>query len=223
MPDAIFYVDESGDTGWSFDKPYRRGGSSRYMTIAALEAPSGLKNYPKRLVRDLYRRHGWDTTHETKWSEMDDVCRLDFATRTASMLEDRRGLSIWSMTVFKPNVQSHIRADANKLYNYMLRLLLIPRLKCYAQSKLVIDERSIKVKSGNSLHDYLQTTLWFDESSASLIESTQPISSSKALPIQFADMLAGIVQSHFEDQRSAPFLALDRRLRPGRLFFPRNT
>lgn len=221
MPDAIFYVDESGDTGWSFDHPYRRGGSSRHLTIAALEAPSPLKAYPKRLIRDLYSKHGWNRKAETKWCDMDNACRLDFAERMAAMLAKHPGLAVWSLTVFKPNVEEHIRADSNKLYNYMMRLLLVSRLKQYAESKLVIDERSIKVKSGNSLHDYLQTTLWFDEKSASKIENTQPMSSSKALPIQFADMLAGMVQSHFEDGRSAPLHVLGRHLRPARLFFPR--
>lgn len=33
------YFDESGDLGWSFDKPYGAGGSSRYLTIAFLIIP----------------------------------------------------------------------------------------------------------------------------------------------------------------------------------------
>lgn len=40
MSSAIIYLDESGDTGWKFELPYRNGGSSRYLTIAALIAPS---------------------------------------------------------------------------------------------------------------------------------------------------------------------------------------
>lgn len=34
--DITVYLDESGDLGWKFDAPYRSGGSSRYLTIAAI-------------------------------------------------------------------------------------------------------------------------------------------------------------------------------------------
>ncbi|WMN84132.1 DUF3800 domain-containing protein [Vibrio parahaemolyticus] len=36
MTSTNIYLDESGDLGWTFDSPYRRGGSSRYLTIASL-------------------------------------------------------------------------------------------------------------------------------------------------------------------------------------------
>jgi hypothetical protein len=32
----LIYLDESGELGWKFDAPYRKGGSSRYLTIASL-------------------------------------------------------------------------------------------------------------------------------------------------------------------------------------------
>lgn len=34
------YLDESGDLGWVLDKPYRNGGSSRFMTIAFVACPA---------------------------------------------------------------------------------------------------------------------------------------------------------------------------------------
>jgi hypothetical protein len=33
--EAHIYLDESGDTGWSFALPYQRGGSSRYFVSTA--------------------------------------------------------------------------------------------------------------------------------------------------------------------------------------------
>jgi hypothetical protein len=36
MSSIQIYLDESGDLGWRFDKPYRYGGSSRYLTIVSL-------------------------------------------------------------------------------------------------------------------------------------------------------------------------------------------
>ena len=32
---TTIYLDESGDLGWKFDADFKRGGSSRYLTIAA--------------------------------------------------------------------------------------------------------------------------------------------------------------------------------------------
>lgn len=49
------YIDESGDLGFTFDKPYRIGGSSRYLTIAFLLVPKELSHLPKRVVKKLYK------------------------------------------------------------------------------------------------------------------------------------------------------------------------
>jgi hypothetical protein len=45
------YLDESGDLGWTFDKPYRHGGSSRYLTISVLIVPKDLSHLPKRILK----------------------------------------------------------------------------------------------------------------------------------------------------------------------------
>jgi len=48
---AHIYLDESGDTGWIFDKPYTKGGSSRYLIIAACLLPPDKDHKPERLLR----------------------------------------------------------------------------------------------------------------------------------------------------------------------------
>ena len=57
--------------------------------------------------------------------------------------------------------------------------------------------RRVGVASGNSLHDYLQTELWFGCGAATLLE-TVPRDSRHCLNLQFTDMLAGAVQANFE-------------------------
>jgi hypothetical protein len=47
------YLDESGDLGWTLDKPYQAGGSSRYLTIATLIIPKTISH--KALVRNERR------------------------------------------------------------------------------------------------------------------------------------------------------------------------
>ena len=44
----------------------------------------------------------------------------------------------------------------------MIKLALLPVIKDEVVVNLIRDNKSIKVKSGNSLIDYLQITLWFD-------------------------------------------------------------
>ena len=69
---------------------------------------------------------------------------------------------IGSITVNKSKVQLHIREDANKLYNYIIRLAVLPVIKDQPFVNLIRDNKSVKVKSGNCLIDYLQTELWFE-------------------------------------------------------------
>jgi len=54
--------------------------------------------------------------------------------------------------------------DGNKLYNYMLKCSLLDKMKIHLQGdiNLIRDNKNVKVKSGNSLGDYLEITLWFD-------------------------------------------------------------
>ncbi|MEX5907135.1 DUF3800 domain-containing protein, partial [Providencia hangzhouensis] len=82
---SIIYLDESGDLGWSFERPYRAGGSSRHLTIASLEVSPNLKDKPKRLVKKLYRKFNWNTSKEKKWSEMSVSERTFFAEKALEL------------------------------------------------------------------------------------------------------------------------------------------
>ena len=219
MTKIFIYLDESGDLGWKFDAPYRRGGSSRYLTIAALVASEEKRNLAKRLVKKLYQKFKWPVGEEKKWSGMSAPERLAFASATKKLLEDNPGhFRYISITVKKENVSAHIRRDENKLYNYMIARALLNEMSRHAEVHFVPDPRSVKVKSGNSLHDYLQTQLWFEHKSEAVI-TTQPCDSSQCSQIQFADMLSGLVQTHFEDGNSAPWAELRDSISYQTMFF----
>lgn len=149
---------------------------------------------------------------------MSDFERTAFAERAAALVHAHPEIKLLSITVRKENVQEHIRRDGNKLYNYMIRLLLEREMARHENVVLVPDPRSIKVESGNSLHDYLQTTLWFDKGVATTLE-TKPCDSQASLNVQFADMLSGLVQAHIEDNRSPPWRILSPHIDVKRLFF----
>ncbi len=215
----IIYLDESGDLGWKFDKPYRNGGSSRYLTIASIAVSKNKKHLPKRLIRKLYQKFHWNTQVEKKWADMTLAERTFFA-KQACILKEKYPNDIFylSITVRKENVRPHIRTDANKLYNYMIGISLLDNMARYENVSFVPDPRSIKVESGNSLHDYLQTKLWFDKQAITKL-TTQPCDSATSLNVQFSDMLSGVVQGHFEDGNSEPWNELRNQISYKTLFF----
>ncbi len=217
MP-TIIYLDESGDLGFDFTRPYREGGSSRFLTVAALCVHPETKHFPKRVVKGLYKKFKWNPAKEKKWADMSPGARREFAVKARQMCDSNDDIHLRAITVKKENVLDHIRRDSNKLYNYMIRLSLLDFMSKYDRVVLIPDPRAIKVKSGNSLHDYLQTELWFTKGVATTI-STEPQDSQKCLGIQFTDMLAGLVQSHYEDHEQSNFASLCPRITLNRLYF----
>ncbi len=118
------------------------------------------KDYkPERVLRHLYKHRKWNTSQEKKWAQMSPEARTDFAQAAAKLITANNDISLHIIVVNKLNVEPHIRQDPNKLYNYMVKLLLIDSMAQHDSISFTPDPRSIKVESGNSLHDYLQTEL----------------------------------------------------------------
>ncbi|MFA5983798.1 MAG: DUF3800 domain-containing protein [Methylococcaceae bacterium] len=213
------YLDESGDLGWKFTAPYRKGGSSRYLTIACLVVTPSKSHLPKRLIKNLYKKFKWHPGTEKKWSGMSLDERIWFAKKANELrTKHNPDIKFLSITVNKQNVKPHIRTDSNKLYNYMIGCLLLDEMSKQQRVKFIPDPRSIKVKCGNSMHDYLQTKLWFDKNAETILLTT-PGDSSANKNIQFADMLSGVIQGHFEDGNSQPWHQLRNNVSYKTLFF----
>jgi hypothetical protein len=216
---GLICIDESGDLGWEFTAPYRQGGSSRYLTISALCTPPQKTHLPKRVVRDLYKEFNWSTAKERKWVDMGQKARAEFAAQARKLCDANADIFLDTIVVYKPNVEKHIQADPNKLYNYMIGLLLLDRMRAYDHVTLIPDKRSIRVESGRSLHDYLQVELWFTKKVQTILK-TCPMESHHSLGIQFADMLSGVVQCRFEDNDMPDFLTIAPKVNVKKLFFP---
>lgn len=218
LASTIIFLDESGDLGWKFNRPYRRGGSSRYLTLAALCSPEEKKHLPKRLMRKLYKNFGWNPAIEKKWALLNQAEKTLFANKVRALCNANADIYLKSIVVDKTRVQTHIRTDSNKLYNYMIKLLLLDYMKVHSSVRFIPDPRSIKVESSNSLHDYLQTELWFTAKTQTKLITTA-IDSRDSLGIQFADMLSGIVQSRFEDNKTENYQIIAKHLTVKTLFF----
>ncbi len=191
------YLDESGDLGWKLDKPFGKGGSSRYLTIAFLITPVEKVHLPKRIVKKTYKFEKRNTKIELKGKDLTKKGIEFFSSKTSNFLENNKDIKIVTITVKKENVSYHIRQDSNKLYNYMINLALLDLIKDYPIVTLIPDPRSIKVESKNSMLDYLKIKLWFEKSSSTIIKETFQ-ESHKNLNLQFVDFIAYILWSRYE-------------------------
>ena len=215
------YLDESGDLGWSFDKPYRHGGSSRHLTIAALIVPDGLRHHPKRIIKDIYKVTKTSSSCELKGSSLSPQQKILFANKACALINKQPLIKITTITVYKPNVLEHIRKDQNIIYNYMASFLLLDNIKDFPEIEFVPDERTIKVKCGNSLVDYLQTKLWFELNSITVIRN-KPQQSHNSLNIQFADFVSNIIWGNYEHSNSSAYNILNSVVIQKKLFFPKS-
>ena len=215
---ANVYLDESGDLGWVLDKPYRHGGSSRFMTIAFVLCPTEKKHLLRRIVVDMYRHTKSDPKTELKCSSLTIAQKCYFAEKVRRLVSMNPDIVIGAITVNKSKVQRHIREDANKLYNYMIRLSVLPVVKDHVLVNLIRDNKSVKVKSGNSLIDYLQTTMWFDIQSHTKIIDI-PSDSKKVKNLIFIDWMNNLIWGKYEDNNTAPYDILRNVITSKKLFF----
>lgn len=212
------FLDESGDLGWIFDKPYRAGGSSRFLTLAFLLVDKSTHNYPRRMVRKFRQHYRMKSSREVKGSALTQKQLIHFAQDTVKLLTSIEGISVRAITVMKENVREHIRSDPNKLYNYMINLCILDLIGDEEIVYFTPDPRSIKVTSGDSMIDYLQTQLWFEKKvEAKLIET--PHESHSNLNLQFIDVIAHLVWAHHEDKQSAAYNIIAPKVPCKNLFF----
>jgi len=130
------------------------------------------------------------------WSD-----QRDFLTdEIVKLLTKHTDIQLLSITVKKANVEPHIKADQNKLYNYMIGLALIDEICSENTVTLIPDPRTIKIKSGNSLLDYLQISLWFVKKVKTKL-IMQTVHSNQSLNLQLIDMVAHITWCMYEDGR----------------------
>jgi len=215
---ANVYLDESGDLGWVLDKPYRIGGSSRYLTIAFVVCPSEKKHLLQRIVADVYRKVRHNPKQELKGSSLSVANKCFFAERVRKLVSMNPDIIIGSITVNKSKVQLHIRQDGNKLYNYMIRLAVLPIVKGAPVVNLIRDNKTIKVKSGHSLIDYLQTTMWFELSSHTKIVDI-PSDSKQVKNLIFIDWINNLIWGRYEDNNTKPYDIIKNVITSKKLFF----
>jgi len=211
------YFDESGDLGWTFDKPYREEGSSRFLTIAHVFVEEADIKHLGRFVRSLYKARRRPARIELKATNLTGEERLLIADTAVGLI--RAGvIQIHAITVKKTNVDLHIRENENVIYNYMVKKCIFRELAKYPLVKMLPDKRSIKVRYASSLEIYLQTAL-FEKGYRTAIAYI-PQESDKNLQVQFADYITNIIWRRHEAKDSAAYQILHPHI-SHKVLFPR--
>jgi predicted DNA-binding protein YlxM (UPF0122 family) len=166
----------------------------------------------------MYVKYKWAPGKERKFVQLSANQRIEFAKSVKALCDSDPEIALHAIVVKKQNVQPHIRRDGNRLYNYMIKLALVKKMAEHDVVTLMPDQRTIKVQSGNSLPDYLQTELWFTEKAITAL-ICQPQDSAHSRGVQFSDFISGIVQARYEKNEAQAFQIIHPSVKLTLLFF----
>lgn len=197
----LFYLDESGDLGWKFDNPYQQGGSSRMLTISAVSCPDTKVNHLRRIVRGLYKKRKRPLSNELISVNLSAGDRIHFIRELMLLREKHTDIRFFSITVDKQRVGKSLRADPNKLYNFMVRHLLLDEICDTRFVDLMPDARSEKVNTGWNLGHYLAQMIYERKVGADVVNEScnvTPLESHHHLELQFVDYYTALIWAKYE-------------------------
>lgn len=197
------FIDESGDLGWTLDKPNRNGGSSKFLTITGIVISEEEEKYISRFIADIYKKYNLTPNIEKKGANFIPEHAAYITNQLNKIVAKSHSFKIILITVNKSKVFESLRKDKNIFYNYVLGLLLKPEIVQHNSIEIVLDKRTIKVSHGESFPDYIKTEIWGQgldiEISCSFIESTHN------KMIWFADWFANFIWRNHEDNENSSY------------------
>ena len=177
---TTIYVDESGDLG-------QKG--ERFFVIA-LVIPQNCKRI-KNIIK-----------HFCSANKLEEVkaCQLKFPEKQNLLkkLVSVDDHSISYIVADKNNIRNKkLFEDKNLIYNYLFQWLIKSIIKNSSEDiDIILDNHSIKVKSINSLRDYIKIKAYAEWGVTSNI-SIRYIDSKDCKAIQIADIIANVVYGHY--------------------------
>jgi hypothetical protein len=164
--------------------------------LAAVVIPTVKSHIIARVIRGLYKARNRQRSSELKSINLCERERAQFARQLLEIKKIHPDIFFHAITVKKAGVNAALRKHPNGLYNYMTKLMLLEKMGGYPQIDFIPDARSVKVNLKHAFHDYLCTELAINGFNTVL--TTTPYESRDHFEIQFADILASLVWSHFE-------------------------
>lgn len=197
------YIDESGDLGWTLDKPNRNGGSSRYITITGLVISDTDEKYVTRFISEIYKKYKLTPNIEKKGANFVPEHSTYITSQLHKICNKSNSFKLISITVNKSKVFESLRKDKNIFYNYVLGLLLKPEIVQHDCIEIILDKRTIKVSHGESFPDYIKTEIWGQGLDITI--SCDFVESTKNKMIWFADWYANFIWRKHEDNESSSY------------------
>jgi hypothetical protein len=198
------YIDESGDLGWTLDKPNRHGGSSKYITITGIVISRDEEKYISRFISDIYTKYHLTPNIEKKGANFTSEHSSFITSQLNNKIFNKsNSFKIISITVNKAKVFESLMKDKNIFYNYVLGLLLKPEIVLHNTVEIVLDKRTIKVSHGQSFPDYIITEIWGQGLDVGI--SCEFLESTNNKMIWFADWYANFIWRNHEDTESSSY------------------
>lgn len=196
MTVANIFLDESGCLGWTLNQPYGKGGSSRFIVLAAIVVPDGANKHLERVVRQIYKYRGRKSETELKSTGLNGHERETFAKALVKLKDNNPLFSYHAVVVEKSGVIASLSNKTEVLYNHMAERMLNAPMATFSRIEFYPDQRMVKPRDKNALHNYLETRLAIDGHMVDI--ETIPSDSGTFKEIQAADYLASIVWAKYE-------------------------
>lgn len=198
------FLDESGDLGWSFDRPNNAGGSSRFITIAGIVIDESQLKFVKRHISELYQKYKLTPKIEKKGCSFSDQDASYIANSISKLIAKAPSFNVISITARKERVIPRLRLDCNIFYNYMLGVMLPDTFRQHSSVHVVLDKRTIKVDHGNNFEAYIKTKCW-GELNQNVDITCEYDSSDKNEGIWMADWMANWIWRRYENNQDSAY------------------
>jgi hypothetical protein len=181
---VFVYLDESGDTGFKFDR-----GSSRYFVITLLIVADPLPFHAA--IDELREGLGFAAHNEFKWVNSDREVRWSFL-RMMRKQDFTARILVVDKTLM---TRDHMR-DRETFYNFLVQMILRHDNGTIREATVILDESVKSKKSKQHLATYLRRELNADSREARIKEVRYHRSHADNL-IQATDMLSGAIYARY--------------------------
>lgn len=185
------YLDESGDTGFKFDK-----GSSRYFIVTILLTPDPLPLDGS--IDELRESLGFPARYEFKFYRSRENTRLQFLR-----LLTRHDVLIRTLVVDKLRFSRPEMQERNAFYGFLVRSLLENDANRIRDATLILDQRDKGKKSKQTLATYLRRSLNSGTIGVQKIRDIRYHESHRDNLLQAVDMASGAINVHYARGNSA--------------------
>ena len=212
------YFDESGDLGWTLDKAYRRGGSSKFFTIGYMMIPPHKNKIINRFIKRFNQERG--SEKEYKGMEFSEKRAKSIARKIMHILRLHDDILVGAITVRKDNLPIQVLGTQNDdvAYNFLVQKALCENLEQLEKANIIPDKRSVPKGSQNSCSDLLKNDLWFWKNSSVEINYS-PEESHRNHRLIFVDWIANFVWRKYEFEKDKAYLILEPLLEENTVYF----